>query len=134
MKEYDVCADDIEHVVIKTFRRATLLSKIEPKTADEAQYNIAYPVAASLVYGDFGLMQVREENLHDAAVLDMMKRLSFAVDEGLDARFPAERICRAEIVTKDGRKQNGSLLYTIRPIYEAIQHHANKQLEQQGLF
>ena len=41
---------------------------------------------------------------------------------------------RTSIFTKDGRKQNGSLLYTIRPIYEAIQHHANKQLEQQGLF
>ena len=41
---------------------------------------------------------------------------------------------RTSIVTKDGRKQNGSLLYTIRPIYEAIQHHTNMQLEQQGLF
>ena len=41
---------------------------------------------------------------------------------------------RTSIVTKDGRKQNGSLLYTIRPIYEAIQHHTNQQLEQQGLF
>ena len=41
---------------------------------------------------------------------------------------------RTSIVTKDGRKQNGSLLYTIRPIYEAIQYHTNQQLEQQGLF
>ena len=41
---------------------------------------------------------------------------------------------RTSIVTKDGRKQNGSLLYTIRPIYEAIQHHTNMQLEQQGVF
>ena len=41
---------------------------------------------------------------------------------------------RTSIVTKDGRKQNSSLLYTIRPIYEAIQHHTNMQLEQQGLF
>ena len=41
---------------------------------------------------------------------------------------------RTSIITKDGRRQNGSLLYTIRPIYEAIQHHTNMQLEQQGLF
>jgi 2-methylcitrate dehydratase PrpD len=33
----------------------------------------------------------------------MMGRLSFAVDEDLDRQFPARRICRAEIVTKDGR-------------------------------
>ena len=104
MKEHGLTPDDIESAVIHTFDRATRLSKIVPQTADEAQYNIAYPVAASLVYGDFGLLQVREENLHDPAVLAMMKRLSFVVDESMDARFPAQRICRAEIVTKDGRR------------------------------
>ena len=34
----------------------------------------------------------------------------------------------------NGRKRNGTLLYTIRPIYEAIQHHANMQLEQMSMF
>ncbi len=104
MTENGLKPEDVESAVIHTFDRATRLSKIVPKTADEAQYNIAYPVAASLVYGDFGLMQVREENLGDPAVLEMMKRLSFVVDESMDARFPAQRICRAEIVTKDGRR------------------------------
>lgn len=104
MKENSLSYEDIEHVTIKTFERATLLSKIVPKTADEAQYNIAYPVAASLVYGDFGILQVREENLNDDKVLSMMKKLSFSVDENLDKQFPAKRICRAEIETKDARK------------------------------
>lgn len=103
MREHGITADDIEHVTIQTFHRATLLSKIVPKTADEAQYNIAYPVAAALVYGDFGLAQVREESLGDPKVVKMMERLSFATDPALDAQFPARRICRAEIVTKDGR-------------------------------
>ncbi len=103
MREHNISTDDIDRVTIHTFHRATLLSKIVPQTADEAQYNIAYPVAASLVYGDFGLAQVREESLGDPRVLSMMEKLSFAVDEELDAQFPARRICRAEIVTKDGR-------------------------------
>ena len=103
MKEHGITADDIESAAIRTFHRATLLSKIVPQSADEAQYNIAYPVAAALVHGDFGLAQVREENLGDPKVLEMMKRPSFVVDEKLDAQFPARRICRAEIVTKDGR-------------------------------
>ena len=104
MREHGLTAEDIAQVTIHTFHRATLLSKIVPKTADEAQYNIAYPVAASLVYGDFGLAQVREETLGDPKVVEMMKRLSFVVDEELDKQFPARRICRAEIITKDGRK------------------------------
>ena len=104
MKENGLQPEDIEKVTVYTFKRATMLSKIVPKTADEAQYNIAWPVAASLVYGDFGMEQVREENLGEPKVVQMMEKLSFEVDEALDARFPAERICRAEIVTKDGRK------------------------------
>ena len=43
-----------------------------------------------------------EENLNDQRVIEMMNRLEFKVDEVLDKRFPAERICRAEIETNDG--------------------------------
>jgi len=103
MKEQGIRPEEIEKVTIHTFQRATLLSKIVPKTADEAQYNIAYPVAAALVYGDFGLSQVKEEGLGDPRILEMMKKLSFAVDETLDAQFPQRRICRAEIALEDGR-------------------------------
>ena len=103
IKKHNISTSEIKKVTIHTFRRATMLSKIVPKTADEAQYNIAYPVASAIIYGDFGFTQVLEENLNDTAVIDMMNRLEFKVDENLDARFPAERICRAEIETKDGK-------------------------------
>ena len=104
MKRHNISYESIDSVTVKTFKRATLLSKIEPRTADEAQYNIAYPVAASLVYGGFGIEHITEESLSDRKTLDMMKRLSFEVDEELDSKFPAKRICRAEITTKDGKK------------------------------
>ena len=104
MQEKGIKKEDIEKVVIKTFNRATLLSKIEPKTADEAQYNIAYPVATAIVHGTFGIDNVWEENLKDPDTLEMMKKLFFETDEELDKKFPAQRICRAEIYTKDGSK------------------------------
>ncbi len=101
--EYGIRPEDIAGATVKTFKRATLLSKIEPKSADEAQYNIAYPVATALVYGGFGIEHVWEHSLGDRKILDMMKRLSFEVDESIDARFPAKRICRVEITLTDGR-------------------------------
>ena len=103
IREHNIRCEDIEKVTIHTFHRATLLSKIIPKTVDEAQYNIAYPVAAALVYGDFGYAQVRREALGDLRVAAMMDRLSFVCDPALDEKFPARRICRAEICTNDGR-------------------------------
>lgn len=36
---------------------------------------------------------------------------------------------RTEVITKDGRKRNGTLLYTIRPIREAIDCFHNEQLQ-----
>ena len=103
IKQHKILPGDISKVTIYTFKRATMLSKIVPKTADEAQYNIAYPVASSIIHGDFGFTQVLEENLNDPQVIAMMNRLEFKVDENLDKRFPAERICRAEIETNDGK-------------------------------
>ncbi len=102
MKENGIKAEDVEKVVMKTFNRATRLSKIHPQTPDEAQYNIAYPVATAIVYGTFGIQHVWQENLADPKVLEMMSKLSFETDEKLDAQFPAKRICRAEITDKNG--------------------------------
>lgn len=103
LEEHNISHEDIDKVTIHTFHRATLLSKIVPQTVDEAQYNIAYPIAASLVYKDFGYAQVRKESLGDPKVVGMMKKLYFQTDKELDKQFPERRICRAEIVTKDGK-------------------------------
>ena len=104
MRECSLTHGDIDSVTIKTFHRATLLSKIVPKTSEEAQYNIAYPVASAIVYGDFGFEQAREESLGAPDVLDIMKRLSFVADDRFDRQFPEKRICQAEILTQDGRR------------------------------
>lgn len=103
IEENGIDYTDIDRVVIKTFNRATLLSKIEPKSADDAQYNIAYPVATAIVHGDFTIEHITGEAFEDKKVLDMMKKLEFATDGELDSLFPKKRICRAEIFTKDGR-------------------------------
>ena len=33
-----------------------------------------------------------------------------------------------QVTTKNGRKRNGNLYYTIRPIEEAVQHHFEQQM------
>lgn len=101
MKDNNVTADDIEKVTVETFFKATQLSKGIPASADEAQYNIAYPVASSIVNGGFAIMQV--EQTDDVKVHRMMERLTFQCDPELDAQFPAKRLCRVRMVLKDGR-------------------------------
>lgn len=103
MKKHLFCSKDVESVIVYTFEAAARLSKIEPHTTDEAQYNIAFPVASAIVYGDVGYAQVRDEALDNLDVRDIMKKLSFVVDPELDKLFPGKRLARVEIKLKDGR-------------------------------
>lgn len=104
MRENGISHKEIKDVTIYTFKPATMLSKIVPATQDEAQYNIAYPVAAAIVTGDFGLAQIKKEAFENEEILSMMGKLKFKVDPVIDAKFPHKRICRAEINTIDNRK------------------------------
>ncbi len=100
MKEYAISHEQIAKVEIQTFYKATQLSKIIPKNADEAQYNIAYPVASAIVNKGFSVKQVEETE--DKAVHAVMEKLSFVCDEKLDKQFPEKRLCRAKFILNDG--------------------------------
>lgn len=102
MKAHAFTYKDVERVCVHTFDSAAQLSKMRPHTADEAQYNIAWPVASALVHGDVGMEQVIESALDDSRVLDMMQRLAFDVDPAMEAQFPAKRLAWVEIRLKDG--------------------------------
>lgn len=118
MKEHSFTHQDVERMDVYTFDSAAQLSKIIPQTADQAQYNIAWPVASGLVFGDVGWLQVREEALNNPVVIENMKKLTFQVDPALDAQFPQKRLARVEITLKDGR-----LLKS--PIYAAPGEHTD---------
>ncbi|MGI5949895.1 MmgE/PrpD family protein [Peptoniphilus sp.] len=94
---------DIKKVNVYTFSSAAQLSKIKPKTTDEAQYNIAWPVAAALVHKDVGINQVKESALDDAEVLAMMDKLFFKVDPKMEEQFPEKRLAWMEIITDDDK-------------------------------
>ena len=104
MKAYNFDYTQVSHVKVNTFRSAARLSRIEPHSTDEAQYNIAWPVASALVWGDVGLKQVCDAALNNRNVLDMMKLLEFVVDPEMDKEFPARRLAWVEITLKDGTK------------------------------
>ncbi|GHS98974.1 hypothetical protein AGMMS50276_21750 [Synergistales bacterium] len=103
MKEHGFIYENVEKITIHTFKAAARLSKIAPSTTDEAQYNIAYPVAAAVVHGDLGYFQVCAESLKDERVLEIMKRLEFVVDSEMEALFPQKRLAWVALRLTDGR-------------------------------
>lgn len=103
IKDNNLNFNDFKEVKIFTFDSAAQLSKIKPKTTDEAQYNIAWPVASAIVHGDVGIEQVIEGALDDKDVLKIMDILKFEVDEELDSAFPEKRLAKVQIITKDDK-------------------------------
>ncbi len=97
-----VVPDAIARVRVYTFEAATHLGPVWPGTTEEAQYSLAWPVAAALVDGEVGPEQVLGARLDDPRIRTLASRVEAVVSSDLEARFPAEALCEVEIVMHDG--------------------------------
>jgi len=98
-------ADDVATIAVESFREAVALgsSCARPRTTEEAQYSITFPVAAALVFGHLGADEVGSTGLGDTRVEDLAAKVTLAEDEAFSRRFPAERWARVRITLVDGR-------------------------------
>ncbi len=98
-------AEDIRAIGIESFREAIDLGSRcrYPRTSDEAQYSLPYPVAAALVHGRLGAEEIQGAALADLQTRRLLDLMTLAVDADFSHRFPAERWARARITLCDGR-------------------------------
>ena len=98
-------ADDIATIAIASFREAVALGSqcTTPRTTEEAQYSIAFPVAAALVFGRVGAGEVDARGLSEARVQRLLPAVTLFEDAGFSRRFPAERWARVHVTLADGR-------------------------------
>jgi 2-methylcitrate dehydratase PrpD len=95
---------DLVRVKVRTFKAAASLTRQPPANTEEAQYNLAFPVAAALIDGAVGPAQVLPPRLFDADILDLAGRLEVEVTQEFEDRFPAKAIAAVEITTRDGKR------------------------------
>jgi 2-methylcitrate dehydratase PrpD len=74
LAEHEFVADDVERVVVTTFEEAWSLGGRVPRSSEEAQFSVAWPVAALIADGEVGPEQV-VGRIHDAAVRDLAARV-----------------------------------------------------------
>lgn len=102
LAEAPIAPANIEKIFIHTFEESARLRKDAPKNTEEAQYNLYFPMAATLVFGECGPRQVLDE-LENPDIIELMDRIETKVDPEIDSKFPAKATSRVEIVTTDGR-------------------------------
>jgi 2-methylcitrate dehydratase PrpD len=102
-RQYQLAPEALESITVRTFQAAAQLSRARPQNTEEAQYNLAYPVAAALVDGELGPRQVLPPRIHDPHLLELAGRVVVEVEPGYEAQFPAKTLADVLITTRDGR-------------------------------
>lgn len=94
---------DIDHVQVNSFHYAATLFDGMPDTTSKAQYSLRFAVANFILHGRIGLEHISGAGLEDAAVAEMLNRISVSEQERHSARFPTGRWADVAITTTDGR-------------------------------
>ena len=103
-KKHSLIPASIESIDIQTFKYSAALSTEVPDTTSNAQYAIAWPVAAALVRGQVGVNEVLEESFSDQELINLTQRTSTSVDSQLESAYPEQRLARVIISLKDGTR------------------------------
>jgi 2-methylcitrate dehydratase PrpD len=73
----------VEHILVETYPDAVRLGTRLPTTTEEAQFNMAWPLAVFLVDGEVGPRQVLEPRLASAKVRALCERVEVRVSDEL---------------------------------------------------
>lgn len=73
--QHSIEADKIESVIVDTFKTAWVLPKHKPETTEQAQFNVIWPLACELYFGEYSPIHQLEETLQDPAVGKMFDRI-----------------------------------------------------------
>ena len=105
MQRHAIDHREIEAIEVETFEEACRLSVAPPRDTEQAQYNIAYPIAAQLLRGRVGVAEVSDAALFtDADILRLMACLRMRRGAEYDALFPAVRKARVRIRLRGGEQ------------------------------
>ncbi len=109
-RELGVDPKDVAKVRVHTFEAATHLRTPVPRTTEEAQFSLPWPVACALIDGEVGPDQVLEHALEDPGHRTLASRVEFIEDPELEEAFPAEALAWVEIEASDSRSARSKVL------------------------
>ncbi|WP_290703061.1 MmgE/PrpD family protein [Amphritea sp.] len=97
-----ITAANTEAVKVETFHESMRLQGHFPANADEAQYGLAFPLAALISRGQVGPNEVTGEAIQAEDILQVSRLIEITEADDLSVRFPQEILSRVTIQLKDG--------------------------------
>ena len=102
VREHHLKPTQIQRIRVRTFEAATRLPHGHPRNTEEAQYSLAFPVAAALLDGEVGPGQVLPPRLYDPDLLAMLDLVSTEIAPEFEAEFPAKAPAEVVVDTTAG--------------------------------
>jgi 2-methylcitrate dehydratase PrpD len=81
---YDIALEDVATIRVDGFHETVRLGVELPTTTEEAQFNVAWPVAAMLLDGEIGPAQTLEPRLEDPEIRSVAKKVELVESEELN--------------------------------------------------
>ena len=126
-QKQQIILENIKRIVVSTFHEAVRLDCRSPQSTEEAQYSLPFPLAAAFVHGRLGVAELAGTALQDPAVLRISDRVEMVEDDKFNQKFPAQRIARVEIQTKDDQRLDSG---DVEPKWEASNPPSDQELRE----
>jgi 2-methylcitrate dehydratase PrpD len=101
-RQHQLPHDRIRRIRVRTFGAAVRLPKRHPRSTEEAQYSLAFPVAAALLDGEVGPSQVMPPKIFDPELLALQDRIFTEVAPEFEDEFPARAPAEVIVETDTG--------------------------------
>ncbi|OBG59815.1 MULTISPECIES: MmgE/PrpD family protein [unclassified Mycobacterium] len=109
--EHSLRGEDIARVTLEVFQGAydfagggAYGAKDEPRTKEQADYNLKYLSAVALLDGGVGPEQLETERVRRADVQELLARVDVEPAADLTADYPKRTAARVHLSTRDGRE------------------------------
>jgi 2-methylcitrate dehydratase PrpD len=112
IRKYGISAAQIAHIKVEGHRGTYRLGTKPPSTTEEAQFNVAWPLAALLIDGEMGPRQVLEERLVDPEIRELARKVEVLESDEFNELYRLATLgdprgkyaCSVTITLTDGRE------------------------------
>lgn len=110
MKREKLTYKQVSKISVKTFPEAVSVCSTPPTSLEDAEYNIAYPVAVAAIYGEFGPDQLEDTCFDQSETKKLMQTIHILKDPELEKRFPKQCLAEIEVVTNEGEEYHSGVI------------------------
>lgn len=107
IREQKIHPGEIRKITVKSIEETTHMRVKRPRSTEEAQFNIPFPLAAAILDGQVGPKQILEERLSDPKVLALAEKVKIVYDPEIQKEFPAKALAEVTITTSKGSFSSG---------------------------